>query len=213
MDIFPLGHSSFKIRGKQVTIVTDPYDLDTGLKFPKNIEADIITVSHGHPDHNYISAVGGKPFVVSGPGEYEIKEVSIIGVPTFHDEQNGKERGKNTVYHIRIDGLNIVHMGDIGHLLSSAQTEEIGDVDILLVPVGGVYSVDAEKALEIVADLEPKIVIPMHYNREGLDQKIFGTLTPVSAFLTKAGKEATVVPKLSVSKDKLPQEMQVVVLE
>lgn len=215
MEITALGLSSFKLRGKQATVVTDPFDSKAvGLKFPKNIEADVITVSHDHPDHNEISAVGGKPFVIAGPGEYEIKGVMVIGVATFHDENQGADRGKNTIYRIEIDGVKVGHLGDLGHVLSSAQVDSLNGVDVLFVPVGGVYSLDPVKAAQVISDLEPHIVIPMHYNVEGLDVKTYGALSPVSAFLKQMNKE-TVVPvsKLSVSKDKFAPEMQVVVLE
>lgn len=215
MEITALGLSSFKLRGKQATVVTDPFDSKAvGLKFPKNVEADVITVSHDHPDHNEISAVGGKPFVIAGPGEYEIKGVMVIGVATFHDENQGADRGKNTIYRIEIDGVKVGHLGDLGHVLSSAQVDSLNGVDVLFVPVGGVYSLDPVKAAQVISDLEPHIVIPMHYNVEGLDVKTYGALSPVSAFLKQMNKE-TVVPvsKLSVSKDKFAPEMQVVVLE
>ena len=215
MEITALGLSSFKLRGKQATVVTDPYDSKAvGLKFPKNVEADVITVSHDHPDHNEISAVVGKPFVISGPGEYEIKGIMVIGVATFHDETQGADRGKNTIYRIEIDGVKVGHLGDLGHVLSSAQVDGLNGVDVLFVPVGGVYSLDPVKAAQVISDLDPRIVIPMHYNTEGLDAKTYGTLSPVSAFLKQMNKESVVpVSKLSVSKDKFAPEMQVVVLE
>ncbi len=215
MDITYLGHASFKLRGKGATVVTDPYDAAmVGLKFPKHTEADIVTVSHTHEDHNAVAQIEGSPFVVNGPGEYEIKGVGIVGIPVYHDEEKGAKRGKNTVYHIVIDGVNIVHMGDIGHTLSSLQIESLGEVDVLLIPVGGVYTIDAAKAVAIIHEVEPNVVVPMHFGRPELNQKTFGELLPVSAFLKEIGKEA-VQPqnKLSLTKDKIPEEMQVVVLE
>ncbi|MBP9813783.1 MBL fold metallo-hydrolase [Candidatus Woesebacteria bacterium] len=215
MEITALGLSSFKLRGKQATVVTDPYDSKAvGLKFPKNVEADVITVSHDHPDHNEVTAVGGSPFIVSGPGEYEIKGVMVIGVATFHDDTQGADRGKNTIYRIEIDGVKVGHLGDLGHVLSSAQVDSLNGVDVLFVPVGGVYSLDPVKAAQVISDLDPHIVIPMHYNVEGLEEKTYGALSPVSAFLKQMNKESVVpVSKLSVSKDKFAPEMQVVVLE
>jgi L-ascorbate metabolism protein UlaG (beta-lactamase superfamily) len=215
MDILPLGLSSFKIRGKNASVVTDPFNASSvGLKFPKNVEADIVTVSHDHPDHNEVAAVAGSPFIITGPGEYEVKEVSVIGISTFHDEKKGEERGRNTIYRIQVDGVVFGHLGDLGHVLSSAQVDELNGIDVLFVPVGGVYSLDAVKASQVIADVEPRIVIPMHYGQPGLNEKIFGELAPVSAFLKQMGKESvTAVPKLSVSRDKLPAEMQIVVLE
>lgn len=211
MEILPLGHASFKLRGKLATVVTDPFDeKETGMKFPKHTEAEILTISHDHADHNAISQVGGNPFVVMGAGEYEIKGVSIIGVTSFHDDTSGSERGRNTMYRIEIDGIRILHLGDLGHVLSSAQVDQVDGIDVLFIPVGGVYTIDAEKAAQVISDLEPRIVIPMHYGTETSNKN----LAPVSVFLKQMGKESVVpVPKLTVSRDKLPAEMQVVVLE
>lgn len=214
MEITYLGHSSFKLRGKSVTVVTDPYDVSIGIKFPKHTSADIVTVSHDHNDHNAANTVEGSPFVVAGPGEYEVKGVGIVGIGVFHDDAGGAKRGKNTIYRIELDGISIVHLGDLGHTLTSDQVDGLDGVDILLIPVGGVYTIDAKIAREVVGAIEPSVVIPMHYNRAGLDQKTFGTLAPVVTFLKEMGKENIApVPKLSVTKDTLPEELQVVVLQ
>lgn len=209
MDIFPLGHSSFRLRGKQATVITDPYG-ESGLsvKFPKHIEADIVTISHEHEDHNAAHLVEGNPFIIRGPGEYEIKGISVIGVASFHDAESGVARSKNTMYRIEMDGVKIAHLGDIGHVLSSLQVEQLGSIDILMVPIGGTYTVDAEKAAQIISDIEPRIIIPMHDNRSNKD------LMTVEQFLKQMNKEGiTAVPKLTVSRDKLPSEVQIVVLE
>jgi L-ascorbate metabolism protein UlaG (beta-lactamase superfamily) len=212
MEITYLGHSSFKLRGKQVTVVTDPFG-DIGIKFPKHTSSDVVTISHDHDDHNQVSAIEGNPFIIKGPGEYEVKGVGIVGVSVFHDDEKGAKRGKNTIYRIELDGLSIVHLGDLGHALASQQVDELDGVNILLVPVGGVYTIDASQAAEVVAAVEPSIVIPMHYHTTSIDQKIFGSLAPVSAFLKEMGKVGTTpVPKLSITKDKLPEELQVVIL-
>lgn len=209
MEIHPLGHSSFRLRGKQASVVTDPYGAKgITTKFPKNIEADIVTISHDHEDHNAANLVGGSPFVIRGPGEYEIKGIAVIGVASFHDSEEGVARGRNTMYRIEIDNIKFAHLGDIGHVLTSAQLDALDGVDVLFVPIGGVYTVDAEKAAQIISDIEPKIVIPMHDSRSNPE---LGTL---ETFLKKMNKEAVVpVPKLSVSRDKLPAVMEVVVLE
>lgn len=215
MDIFPLGHASFKIRGKAVTIVTDPYASDmVGLKFPKNIEADIVTVSHDHEDHNMVEHIAGTPFVVRGPGEYEIKGAHVRGIPSFHDNEKGAKRGRNTMYHMELDNLRLAHLGDLGHVLSSGDIEELGDVDILFIPVGGTFTIDAKQAVEIIHEIEPSIVIPMHYQRSGLNPKSFADLASVSDFLKEMGKEGIPQqPKLTITKDKLPEELQVIILE
>lgn len=210
-----MGHASFKIRGKNVTIVTDPFNSQTaGLKFPKT-EADIVTVSHNHDDHNQTAEIAGEkePFVIRGPGEYEIKGVKILGVASFHDKNEGKERGNNTIYKIRLEGVSLVHCGDLGHKLDSLSVEALNGVDVLFIPVGGFYTIDAHTAGEVVSQLEPKIIIPMHYNRPGLNQEIFGKLEPVERFLKEMGKENIApVQKLVVVKEKLPLERQIVVL-
>ncbi len=215
MDITPLGLSSFKIRGKHVSVVTDPYASEmVGLKFPRHTQSEIVTVSHQHNDHNATEQIEGNPFIISGPGEYEIKGVTIRGFSTFHDNAGGSERGKNTIYRIEIDGITIAHLGDLGHALSGGQVEELDGVDVLCIPVGGAFTVDAAAASGVVGEIEPKIVIPMHYQRPGLNQETFGALAPLSLFLKEMGKEGvSAQSKLSISKDKLPPEMQVVVLE
>lgn len=215
MDITPLGHASFKIRGKHVTLVTDPFVSDmVGLKFPKHTSCDIVTVSHEHEDHSAVSQIEGSPFVVSGPGEYEIKGVGIVGLPTWHDAENGTSRGANTIYRMEIDKVVVAHLGDLGHILSAEQIDELDGVDILCIPVGGIYTLGPKEAAEVIGEIEPKIVIPMHYGRRQLKAQSFGKLAPVGDFLKEIGKEA-VSPqvKLTISKDKLPTEMQVVVLE
>ncbi len=215
MEIYPLGHSSFKIKGKTAIVVTDPYDpVKVGLKFPKLDGVDIVTVSHDHGDHNAAGNIGGTPFVVSGPGEYEVKRVTVIGVATWHDDQEGGQRGKNVVYNIMIDDVHVCHLGDLGHKLTDPQLTAIGDVDVLLVPVGGFYTIDPSVATQVVAQLEPRIVIPMHYFRSGMREEAFGKLATVDKFLKEMGVENVAAsPKLAMSKDKLPETTTVVVLE
>ena len=210
VDVYWLGQSSFRIKGKGAQLITDPYDSAfSGLKFPK-VEADIVTVSHSHRDHSAVESVQGNPFVIQGPGEYEVKGVSVVGVGAFHDKKTGAERGKNTLYNINVDDLNFAHMGDLGHLLSDSELEELGEVDVLFVPVGGVYTIEADDAAKLVSQIEPKIVVPMHYKVEGLAFPLDG----VEKFLKEMGKEnLEALPKLSISKDRLPEELEVVILE
>ncbi len=215
MDITYLGHASFRIRGKSASVVTDPFDPDMiGLKFPKHVEADIVTVSHEHKDHNSVSQIEGSPFVIHGPGEYEIKGIGVVGTSSFHDDKKGAERGKNTIYRIEVDGVSIVHLGDLGHILSADQVDELDGVNILMVPVGGFYTISASQAVQVINDIDPSIVIPMHYGRPDMQGKGLSQLAPCSVFLKEIGKESVIPqPKLVISKDKLPAEMQVVVLE
>lgn len=212
MEISYLGHASFRVKGKTATVVTDPYDEKCG-KFPKDTAADIVTVSHHHTDHDQTKLVG-PAFVVDGPGEYEVKGVSVIGVHSWHDDKNGAERGGNTIYVIEIDGLRVVHLGDLGHKLTQDQLDDIGPIDVAMVPIGGKYTIDPAVAGEVVKQLDPWVVIPMHYQQEGLDQKAFGELKGVNEFLKEMGKpDVQPVSKFVISADRMPTEMQVVVLE
>lgn len=214
MEITFLGHSCFKLRSRLATLITDPFDPQlVGLKFPK-IEADIVTVSHEHKDHNFVSGVGGVPVIVAGSGEYEIKGVKIIGINCYHDKTLGKERGTNTIYRINMDRINLVHLGDLGHKLDEKIQEMLDDVDILMLPVGEYYSIGIAEASEIISQINPKIIIPMHYNRKELDQSNFSHLSGLDIFLKEMGKEGIKpIPKLVVTKDKLPEESTIVVLE
>jgi L-ascorbate metabolism protein UlaG (beta-lactamase superfamily) len=209
MDINWLGHSCFRIKGKKVALVTDPFD--EGLGYPtKNVAADIVTVSRSHPGHNFVSKVSGQPKIIRGPGEYEIGGVFIIGISTFHDSQRGKQLGKNTVYLIEIDEVKICHLGDLGHVPSAEQVEEIDNADVLLVPVGGRTTINATLAAETVNLIEPKFVIPMHFKTEMVKKE----LDPLDNFLKEMGiKEIERQSKLTVAKSNLPSEMQVIVLD
>ncbi len=211
MEIIWYGQACFKLKGKNASVVIDPYDPNmVGLKLPKELEADIVLKTHEHGDHNNVSAVSGSPRVFEGPGEYESKGVLITAVSSFHDKTQGSERGINTIFHVVIDDLKIVHLGDLGQAsLTEEQIQEIDQTDILLIPVGSVYTINAKEAANIVSQLEPRIVIPMHYSLPGLSIE----LEPVENFLKEMGAEAVVpAPKLSITKDKLPEEPQVVVL-
>lgn len=210
MEIVYLGHSSFRLKGKTATVVTDPYDERCG-KFPKDMVADIVTVSHDHTDHNQIKLVDGSSFIAVGPGEYEVKGVSIIGVQSWHDDKGGAERGTNTVYIFEMDGLRLCHLGDLGHRLSDKQLEEIGSVDIVMIPVGGVYTIDAKTATEVVKQVDPWVIIPMHYQTAEL--KLGNPLGSVDEFIKETGKAAQTLPKYVVSKEQLPPETALIVLE
>ncbi|MFH1646831.1 MAG: MBL fold metallo-hydrolase [Chloroflexota bacterium] len=208
MDITWLGHSCFRIKGNQATVITDPFSPDLGYALGKPT-ADIVTVSHQHPSHSYIQGIGGEPKVVRGPGEYEISNVLIIGVATYHDAVKGQTRGKNTVYLMGLDGVAMCHLGDLGHVLNDEQVEEIGNVDVLLLPVGGVSTINATMAAEVIRKLEPKAVIPMHYKTDSVSRE----LDPVGDFLKEMGMENIESrPKLTISKSNLPLSTQVFLL-
>ena len=208
MEINWLGHSCFRLKGSQTTVITDPYSPDLGYSLGKQT-ADIITLSHQHPGHSYVGGVGGDPRIVAGPGEYEIGGILIVGMQTFHDEERGKSKGRNTVYLIEVDELSICHLGDLGQLLTAEQAEEIEDVDVLLLPVGGESTIDASQAARVVRQLEPKVVIPMHYKTDAIKRE----LEPVDRFLKEMGaNDVTSQPKLSLTNTNLPLSTQVYLL-
>ncbi len=209
MDITWLGHSCFKFKGKQAVLITDPCPPDLGYDIGKQT-ANVVTISHRHPGHSFIKGIGGGPRVVGGPGEYEVSNLLIIGVASFHDNEKGAVKGKNTIYLIEIDDISVCHLGDLGHALNDEQVEELGNIDVLLVPVGGVSTINAQLAAETVRQLEPKIVIPMHYKTEAVKRE----LEPVDRFLKETGvHDITPQAKLSVTRTNLPLTMQVVLLE
>jgi L-ascorbate metabolism protein UlaG (beta-lactamase superfamily) len=213
MDITYLGHSSFKLKGKNATVITDPFDPSmVGLKYPPQ-EADIVTVSHNHPDHNFISLIKNGQRVIDAPGEYEIAGVSIIGVPSYHDDKKGEERGKNTIFVFEIDDLRLVHLGDLGHKLSADTLEEIGNIDILMIPVGGKFTINSEIAVEVVRSIEPSIIIPMHYMVEGLKMETFEGLEKAEEFVNAMGVPSETLEKLSIKKGEIGEEQKIVVLE
>jgi L-ascorbate metabolism protein UlaG (beta-lactamase superfamily) len=213
MIITWIGHSCFKIQDKVgpdgVTVVTDPFDKSIGLK-PPSFEADIVTVSHDHYDHNNVKALRGQPYVIDIAGEYDVKGVVVYGIQSYHDEKQGQERGNNIIYRIEMDGIAVSHLGDLGHVLDNKQLEALAGTDILLIPVGGKYTLDAKKAVEVVSQIEPRIVIPMHYKIPGLKLDIAGA----DEFIKELGLKPEELDKLKISKRDLPaEEMEVVVLK
>lgn len=211
MDIKYLGHASFQMKGKTAVVVTDPFDSKmVGLKYPK-VDADIVTVSHNHGDHNQVALVGGNPLVVDWPGEYEKQNVRITGYPTYHDKVKGAEKGENVMYKIEMEGLSILHCGDLGHTLEDKFSEQVGAIDVLMIPVGGYYTINADEANAVIRELEPSIVIPMHYNQEGMNQEAFAQVAPLSEFLKKMGAESVeLVSKLTIKKEELTEGMKIV---
>lgn len=214
MNIFWHGQSCFSLtttpnKNSQIRIVIDPFSEETGLKIPK-LSADILLVTHQHSDHNNIKIVQGNPFLISGPGEYEIKEIFIEGIHSFHDASGGKERGFNTIYTIETEELKVCHLGDLGQKeLTDEQLEKIGEVDILMIPIGGIYTVSVKEAIEIMSQIEPKIIIPMHYSLPKLKYKLDG----VDKFLKNIGiKKLEPLPKLSIKKKDLSSEEAKIIL-
>lgn len=162
------GHSCFKITSGELVLVVDPYAKEIGLT-PPRFRSDIALVTHNHPDHSNTDALAGEPFLISGPGEYEAKGISIQGIDSYHDNAQGKERGRNTIYRISMEDITLLHLGDFGENEMRDETlEKAGEVDILMIPVGGKYTIDAAAAAKVVKQIEPRVVIPMHYKIPGL---------------------------------------------
>jgi len=212
MDIYWHGQSCFEIKtpsnqAEKKKIVIDPYTKDYGLRLPK-LEADLLLITHDHKDHNNVKGVDGTPFVIKGAGEYEIKSIFIHGIPASH----GEDLGETNIYTIEVEGIRVCHLGDVGQQLTDDQVEKIGDVDILMVPIGGQYTVDGEGAQKIIKQIEPKVVIPMHYDITGL--KLEKKLDDVKGFLKTMGYD-NITPESSfkVKKGGLPPEMKIVVLK
>jgi L-ascorbate metabolism protein UlaG (beta-lactamase superfamily) len=214
MEITFIGHSCFKIKGKDLSLVIDPYDpKKTGYKLPK-LEADVVLTTHEHEDHNYKAGVSGYELLLDSPGEYEIKNVFIHGIPVYHDDKQGEARGDNTMFVIEIDGFTLLHLGDLGHELSKETVEKIPDVDILMIPVGGTYTIDAETAVKVISSLEPSVVVPMHYQTSH-STEISKDLAKLDKFLEEMGVENSVKreEKLKInSRSDIPNETTVVIL-
>ena len=207
MKIRWLGYASFLIETGKERIITDPFDERAGYAvFTETV--DIATVSHEHWDHNAVGILAGKPQVIRGEGEFRLGGITITGFSSFHDQTRGRDRGKNTIYKISAEGMELLHLGDLGHILSPREIEAIGQVDILLLPVGGTYTIDARQALETMQQLNPRITIPMHYQTPHV--KI--SLAPLEAF---TGHLERVVkrPFLEITREELPEEPLVVVLD
>ena len=211
------GHACFRLKDKDATLITDPYDRSLGLG-TLGQKADIVTISHDHPHHNAISSVKGEPFVANGPGEYEVRGVFITGVWSFADDQKGKMHGRNTIFLFHLGDLVVCHLGSLGHTLNSQQVEAIGDVDVLLVPVGFNTTLTTTKAIEVITQIEPKIVVPMHYDRSANGKAgngaTAGDADPLALFTKEMGlKEWEAQDKLSVKGADLPETTRVVVLD
>ncbi len=204
------GQSCFRLQSGKLTLFIDPFAKSIGLQPPRG-EADLVMVTHDHPDHNNVGALSGDFFLIDGPGEYEAKGVRILGIQCFHDMKNGAERGLNTIYRFEVEDMTFVHCGDLGQKeLTSEQLEALGDVDVLMIPVGSVYTIDGKQAAKIVNQIEPKLVIPMHYKIPGLSVK----LEDASEFLKELGYEGSAVDKLTLKQKDLSEEhMQIIVMK
>jgi L-ascorbate metabolism protein UlaG (beta-lactamase superfamily) len=210
LDVTWLGLGCFRLRGRSAAVVTDPYPPAVGLKLSR-MDAEVLTISHDHDNHSFAQVVRDGAYEIRGPGEYEIAGVSVIGIPTYHDAEKGRSQGRNTVYLIEIDDVTVCHLGDLGHRLDDSEAEAVSSPDVLLVPVGGHTALGGAAAAEVVRQLEPRYVVPMHYSIPGL--KV--ALDPIDRFLKEMGVAASEPqPKLAVQRSSVTEyETKVVVLE
>jgi L-ascorbate metabolism protein UlaG (beta-lactamase superfamily) len=209
MKIKYLAHAAFLITAENgVKIITDPYNTGHGFKYAAIQEtADIVTVSHEHGDHNNTGVIQGNPQVLRTGGE--VKGIKIKATAAAHDDINGSQRGKNTIFCLNVDGVNVCHLGDLGHELSAAQLIDIGPVDVLIIPVGGFFTIDADTATKVSSQIKPKIIIPMHYKTDKADLPIKG----VDEFLKgKSGVNQSNKSEIEVKAGNLPKTAQIIVL-
>lgn len=200
MKIKWFGHSCFMITSEKGTkILIDPYKNALGYKLPEEIEADIVTTSHDHSDHNNINAVKNSFFHINKAGSFSEQGIEIKGVETFHDKISGAKKGKNLIFSFKIDDINVCHCGDLGHILTSEHLKEIGDVDILILPVGGGYTIDALDAVKVMEQLNPSVVIPMHYRTKALGP-IGLAFAKVDKFILASGLKAAEYKELELNK-------------
>jgi L-ascorbate metabolism protein UlaG (beta-lactamase superfamily) len=212
MRIKWLGHACFLVTSEGgVRIITDPYAVGGGINYsPIEETADVVLVSHDHGDHNNVSAVQGKPEVIKGPGTKTAKGIGFRGVATSHDTSQGTQRGFNTIFCFTADDLTLCHLGDLGHVLSQAQVTEIGPVDILFVPVGGFFTIDATVADQVCNQLRPKVIVPMHFKTSKCAYPIAG----VEDFLKgKKNVRRTMASEVEFQREKLPIATEIVLLQ
>lgn len=215
MQITYHGHSCFKLKGELGSVVTDPFDDKTvGIPLAR-LNAEIVTISHNHNGHNAKEKVKGtnkreNPFIIDFPGEYEVGGISVFGTKTFHDQVEGAEKGNNIVFKFLIDGLSVCHLGDLAHQLDEKQLDAIGMIDVLFLPVGGPFSLMNDEAIKVANAISPSILIPMHYSDNSYPNDT--GVKPLEQFLQSFGVSAEPEDKLIVEKDRLPEEMQLVVL-
>lgn len=209
MIITWFGQSCFRIEAKETSILIDPFSKDIGLK-PPRLKDDLVLTTHDHYDHNNVEGAGEEAMIISGPGEYEKKGIYVRGILSYHDKNGGHERGLNTIYVIKVEDMAVCHLGDFGQAeFEKEQLDSIGNVDILMLPVGGNYTIDYKEAVSAVGKIEPKIIIPMHYKVKDLKLDIDGP----DKFIKELGLAPEKTDKYKISKKNLPvEEMKLVLL-
>ncbi|OGF62128.1 hypothetical protein A2662_01425 [Candidatus Giovannonibacteria bacterium RIFCSPHIGHO2_01_FULL_45_33] len=218
MVITYYGLSCFKIQSGDTVLAIDPFSKESGL-VPPRFESHAVLSTHDHDNHNNIEALASKEedegaFKITGPGEYEFRGITVRGIASFHDAKGGKAKGKNTIYVIEMEGMRLVHMGDYGEKeLRSEVQEALGTPDILFIPVGGEAggTIDAEDAAKLLNQVEPRVVIPMHYKISGLKDKLDG----VDVFMKEMGEKAESEEKFTIKKKDLPsaEQSKIVILK
>ncbi len=207
MEVRWLGHACFLCEGNGVRLLTDPFGKEVGYPLPREV-VDVVTVSHDHYDHNAVQVLPGRPRVIREPGVHEVEGLRIEGFSVYHDEVRGAKRGRNIIYAWEMDGIRFCHLGDLGHLLEPATVEAIGKIDLLMIPVGGVYTIDARGAFRVVEQLNPRLVLPMHYKTPPLKLD----LAPVEDF-TRYFDRVRREKVLRVGPGGLPEEREVILLD
>jgi L-ascorbate metabolism protein UlaG (beta-lactamase superfamily) len=209
MEIIWYGHACFRLKDKNSTVVTDPFDKSLGLPLPRP-KADIVTISHQSPHHNYTAGIKDSFKVIDGPGEYEIGGTFITGIRMVSTKQNANGALPNNVFVFYMEDLAICHLGDLNQVPTQSQVEGMGSINVLMVPVGGKKALNAAQAAEVISLIEPDIVIPMHYQLPGITID----LDPVSKFLKEMGvTKAEPESVLKLAKSNLPEETQIVLLD
>lgn len=226
MEIAWLGYSAFRIKGKETVLITDPFPSGTGA--PEKAEdstrkeeksglvANIVTISHNHYHHSYAEGIAGKPIIINGPGEYEVADTFVWGYPSYHDNEEGKKLGKNTVYLLQWEELTLCHLGDIGHIPGPQLASKLTNIDILMLPAGSGSTLKASVAAQVVRLLEPKIIIPMHFKALEAASKMEASppdSDTVDKFLAEMGsRDAIPQPRFNISRSSLPDKAKVVLL-
>jgi len=210
MKIRWYGHASFLFTSKDgIKVLTDPFDSSVGYPIPE-VEPNIVTISHEHFDHNAVNTLKGKFTVLKGKVEKEVSGIIIKSISSYHDDALGSKRGENYIFKFLIDEINIVHLGDLGHILTKEDKEKIGEIDIICIPVGGIYTIDAKQALDIIEKFNPKIAIPMHYKTPHLKFD----LAPVDTFISliKYPVKKLAEKEIEITKEVLPISTEIWVL-
>jgi L-ascorbate metabolism protein UlaG (beta-lactamase superfamily) len=211
MKITWVGHACFLIEAKEARVMTDPFHEDVPYRFLETT-VDVVTVSHDHFDHNAIHRVPGRPAVIEATGVFDVHGLHLRGIPSFHDDCGGKERGPNILYTFALEGMTIAHLGDLGTPLDGEQREALADVDVLLVPVGGTYTIDARQAASLIESLpNVRLVIPMHFKTDAIADWPIATVDEFESLMDNARRVGA--STVEVTRASLPEQREVWILD